>query len=136
MLFVGNFFFAGARLFFRSLEAAIFLFSRVARIPEGSLVLPAIETEKRITLGAELQDGSFLRGQCEISHPLTRTGTDYVPLGCCCDGMVKLSCTAPQMISLCDKTLLKLKQDGVRRVLEDRRKEPPVLGNDMEERVL
>ena len=50
----GNFFFAGARIFFQSLEAAIFLFSRVARIPEGSLVLPAICTEERITLGAEL----------------------------------------------------------------------------------
>lgn len=34
----GNFFFAGARTFFRSLESAIFLFSRVARIPEGSIV--------------------------------------------------------------------------------------------------
>jgi hypothetical protein len=65
----GNFFFAGARLFFRSLEAAIFLFSRVARIPEGSLVLPAICTEERITLGAELADGSVIRGQNEISHP-------------------------------------------------------------------
>lgn len=54
VIHAGNFFFAGARIFFRSLEAAIFLFSRVARIPEGSLVLPAICTEERITLGAEL----------------------------------------------------------------------------------
>lgn len=69
----GNFFFAGARLFFRSLEAAIFLFSRVARIPEGSLVLPAIRTEGQLTLGAELLDGSIVRGQNEISHP-TPTG--------------------------------------------------------------
>ncbi|GIL81337.1 hypothetical protein Vretimale_1109 [Volvox reticuliferus] len=66
---VGNFFFAGARIFFRSLEAAIFLFARVARLPEGSHVLPAISTEQRITLGAELEDGSVLRGQNEISHP-------------------------------------------------------------------
>ncbi|KAG2501859.1 hypothetical protein HYH03_000357 [Edaphochlamys debaryana] len=66
---VGNFFFAGARIFFRSLEAAIFLFSRVARLPEGSHVLPAIATEQRITLGAELEDGSVLRGQNQISHP-------------------------------------------------------------------
>lgn len=29
---IGNFFFTGARLFFNSLEAAIFLFSRVARV--------------------------------------------------------------------------------------------------------
>ena len=69
LLCVGNFFFAGARLFFRSLEAAIFLFSRVARIPEGSLVLPAICTEERITLGAELANGAVIRGQNEISHP-------------------------------------------------------------------
>ena len=41
----GNFFFAGSRTFFGSLEAAVFQFSRVARIPEGSLVLPAIRTE-------------------------------------------------------------------------------------------
>ena len=66
---VGNFFFAGARLFFHSLEAAIFLFSRVTRIPEGSKVLPAIQTEERITLGAQLQNGLFIRGQSQISHP-------------------------------------------------------------------
>ncbi len=65
----GNFFFAGSRTFFRSLESAIFLFSRVARIPEGSLVLPAICTEERITLGAELEDGTVIRGQNAISHP-------------------------------------------------------------------
>jgi len=68
---VGNFFFAGARTFFRSLEAAIFLFSRVARIPEGSLVLPAVCTEERISLGAELSDGTVIAGQNEISHPAT-----------------------------------------------------------------
>ncbi len=67
--FLGNFFFAGARIFFHSLEAAIFLFSRVARLPEGSRVLPAIATEERITLGAQLIDGTVVRGQNEISHP-------------------------------------------------------------------
>ena len=66
---IGNFFFAGARIFFRSLEAAIFLFSRVARLPDGSRVLPSIATEERITLGAQLADGSVIRGQNEISHP-------------------------------------------------------------------
>jgi 2-phospho-L-lactate transferase/gluconeogenesis factor (CofD/UPF0052 family) len=66
---VGNFFFAGARLFFRSLEAAIFLFSRVARIPEGSLVLPAVCTEGRLSLAAELEDGRVILGQSAISHP-------------------------------------------------------------------
>jgi hypothetical protein len=65
----GNFFFAGARTFFRSLDAAIFLFSRVARLPLGSAVIPAISTEERITLGAQLADGTRLRGQNVISHP-------------------------------------------------------------------
>lgn len=69
---VGNFFFAGARLFFRSLEAAIFVFSRVARIPDGSEVLPAVCTEERLVLAALLADGSVLRGQNEISHPTAR----------------------------------------------------------------
>ena len=69
-IFAGNFFFAGARLFLCSMEAAIFLFSRVARIPEGSIVLPAIRTESSITLGAELVSGNIIRGQNQISHPI------------------------------------------------------------------
>eukprot|EP00892_Ulva_mutabilis_P009367 jgi/Ulvmu1/6802/UM031_0003.1 len=84
---VGNFFFAGARMFFRSLDAAIFLFSRVARLPLGSAVVPAISTEERITLGAELADGSRLRGQNMISHPpaqrsaqIVEKDGDHVPL--------------------------------------------------------
>lgn len=52
---IGNFFFTGARMFFQSLDAAIFLFSRVARIHTDSLVLPAICTNDRISLGAELE---------------------------------------------------------------------------------
>lgn len=66
---VGNFFFAGARTFLRSLEAAIFMFTRVARIPEGSMVLPAICTEERIKLAAELDSGKVIVGQHAISHP-------------------------------------------------------------------
>ena len=66
---MGNFFFAGARLFFRSLEAAAFLFCRVARAPEGAAVLPAVATESALALAAVLEDGSVLVGQSEISHP-------------------------------------------------------------------
>ncbi|VVA90976.1 unnamed protein product [Arabis nemorensis] len=66
---IGNFFFAGARIFFQSLDAAIFLFSRVSEIPCDSLVLPVISTNDRLTLGCELQDGTIIRGQNEISHP-------------------------------------------------------------------
>lgn len=51
---IGNFFFAGARIFFQSLDAAIFLFSRVSQIPTESLVLPVISTNDRLTLGCEL----------------------------------------------------------------------------------
>ncbi|KAL5772254.1 hypothetical protein ACOSQ2_012178 [Xanthoceras sorbifolium] len=66
---IGNFFFAGARIFFQSLDAAIFLFSRVSDIPSESLVLPVISTNDRLTLGCELSDGIVIRGQNEISHP-------------------------------------------------------------------
>ncbi len=66
---VGNFFFAGARTFFGSLPAAIFLFSKVAGIPSGSRVLPAVISEERLELGAELKDGTRIRGQYNISHP-------------------------------------------------------------------
>uniref|UniRef100_A0A1J3FJL6 Gluconeogenesis factor n=1 Tax=Noccaea caerulescens TaxID=107243 RepID=A0A1J3FJL6_NOCCA len=70
---IGNFFFAGARIFFQSLDAAIFLFSRVSEIPCDSLVLPVISTNDRLTLGCELQDGTIIRGQNEISHPSSGT---------------------------------------------------------------
>ncbi|XP_052291432.1 uncharacterized protein YNL011C isoform X3 [Citrus sinensis] len=66
---IGNFFFAGARVFFQSLDAAIFLFSRVSDIPSESQVLPVISTNDRLTLGCELRDGTVIRGQNEISHP-------------------------------------------------------------------
>ncbi|KAK2970995.1 hypothetical protein RJ640_017324, partial [Escallonia rubra] len=66
---IGNFFFAGARIFFESLDAAIFLFSRVSDIPTESLVLPVISTNDRLTLGCELWDGTIIRGQNSISHP-------------------------------------------------------------------
>ncbi|KAG9439192.1 hypothetical protein H6P81_019357 [Aristolochia fimbriata] len=66
---IGNFFFAGSRIFFQSLDAAIFLFSRVSDIPTESLVLPVISTNDRLTLGCELWDGTIIRGQNEISHP-------------------------------------------------------------------
>ncbi|KAK5825981.1 uncharacterized protein LOC108465570 isoform X1 [Gossypium arboreum] len=71
---IGNFFFAGARIFFQSLDAAIFLFSRVSDIPAESLVLPVISTNDRLTLGCELWDGTIIRGQNEISHPTNVIG--------------------------------------------------------------
>ncbi|KAG0465573.1 hypothetical protein HPP92_019737, partial [Vanilla planifolia] len=66
---IGNFFFAGARMFFQSLDATIFLFSRVSQIPSESLVLPVISTNDRLTLGCGVWDGKIICGQNEISHP-------------------------------------------------------------------
>mmetsp|Transcript_33837 Transcript_33837/g.59394 ORF Transcript_33837/g.59394 Transcript_33837/m.59394 type:complete len:781 (+) Transcript_33837:74-2416(+) len=66
---VGNFFFAGARTFFGSLQATIFLFSKVAGIPSGSRVIPAVLSQERLVLGAVLKDGTRIRGQYQISHP-------------------------------------------------------------------
>jgi hypothetical protein len=66
---IGNFFFAGARTFFRSMDAAIFTYSSISSIPKDSLVLPAVSTNDRLVLGAELQDGGIIRGQNMISHP-------------------------------------------------------------------
>ncbi|KAL7543790.1 hypothetical protein ACHAXR_013241 [Thalassiosira sp. AJA248-18] len=66
---VGNYFFAGARIFFGSLPAAIFLFSKVAGIPSGSRVIPAVLSEERLVLGAVLKNGTRIRGQYMISHP-------------------------------------------------------------------
>ncbi|MBA0723344.1 hypothetical protein Golax_003928, partial [Gossypium laxum] len=63
-----------ARIFFQSLDAAIFLFSRVSDIPAESLVLPVISTNDRLTLGCELWDGTIIRGQNEISHPTNVIG--------------------------------------------------------------
>lgn len=72
---VGNFFFAGARTFFGSLPATIFLFSKVAEIPTGSRVLPAVLTEERLVLGAELKNKVRIRGQYNISHPKPKINT-------------------------------------------------------------
>lgn len=63
---IGNFFFAGARIFFQSLDAAIFLYSRVSHIPIDSLVLPAICTNDRLTLGCELKVcHSYISSGCQ-----------------------------------------------------------------------
>ena len=68
---IGNFFFAGARLFFRSMDAAIFLYSRVSRIPDDTHIVPCLlhKENERVNLAAELMNGTILRGQNEISHP-------------------------------------------------------------------
>ncbi|ORZ01272.1 hypothetical protein BCR43DRAFT_486662 [Syncephalastrum racemosum] len=66
---IGNFFLTGARLFFGSLEAALFLFAAITGISQRALVVPVINTNHTATIAAELQNGETLSGQNEISHP-------------------------------------------------------------------
>ncbi|KAI8609189.1 hypothetical protein BC830DRAFT_1071229 [Chytriomyces sp. MP71] len=71
---VGNFFLSGCRLFFDSLEAAVFQFARVTRCPPDTQVLPIVATAHNpVAIGVSLRNGSAVHGQCEISHPGTTT---------------------------------------------------------------
>lgn len=66
---IGNFFLTGARLFFGSLEAALFLFKAITGISELTAVVPVINTNHTATIAAQLANGTTLAGQNEISHP-------------------------------------------------------------------
>lgn len=66
---IGNFFFTGARMTFGMLETAIFIFSGVSRIPKETLVVPVIDSNDQLTIGAELESGKRIIGQSNISHP-------------------------------------------------------------------
>lgn len=68
---VGNFVFTGARLFFGSLESAVFLFCRLLGVSERARVLPVLDTTRTLTLSAALEDGSLIIGQNTLSHPPT-----------------------------------------------------------------
>lgn len=70
---VGNYFLAGAQMFFRSLPSAIFLFSSITN--SQATILPVIVTNHTVTLAAELENGTNILGQCEISHPVPRAPT-------------------------------------------------------------
>lgn len=73
-LSVGNAFLSAAQKFFRSIQSAIFLFSATTLVAgSGAAVLPCINTNHTATIAAELEDGSTLVGQCEISHPARPT---------------------------------------------------------------
>ncbi|KAF4623230.1 hypothetical protein D9613_001997 [Agrocybe pediades] len=65
---IGNYFLAAAQGFFKSLPSAIFLFSSITNSQAN--ILPVIVTNHTVTIGAELEDGQQLVGQCEISHPV------------------------------------------------------------------
>ncbi|CAG8686710.1 13783_t:CDS:2, partial [Dentiscutata heterogama] len=66
---IGNFFLTGARIFCGSLESAIFIFAAITGISESSKVIPIINTNHTVAIAAELDNGSIITGQCEISHP-------------------------------------------------------------------
>ncbi|OCB89249.1 UPF0052-domain-containing protein [Sanghuangporus baumii] len=64
---VGNYFLAAARIFFRSLPSAIFLFSSITNSQAN--IVPVLVTNHTVTIGAELENGRNIIGQCNISHP-------------------------------------------------------------------
>lgn len=74
---IGNFYFSGARMFYRSIESAIFLFSKVVGISDRTEVLPAITSDLAYTIAAKLEDGTTIYGQNDISHPGRIVQKDY-----------------------------------------------------------
>ncbi|GAA5973497.1 hypothetical protein JCM11641_006494 [Rhodosporidiobolus odoratus] len=67
---IGNLFLAGTSLFLGSIPSAIFLFASLTSIDLSRFsVLPVINTSEKVTIAAELEDGTVLAGQSEISHP-------------------------------------------------------------------
>lgn len=67
---IGNFFLTGSRLFFDNLDAAVFQFMRIMRVPPRTEVVPVLETNRgSVMIAAALRDGTSIFGQCEISHP-------------------------------------------------------------------
>lgn len=65
---IGNFFFTGARLVFNSLTAALWLYAKMAGIPEQTKIIPAVSTNAQITIAAELEDGCIIKEQKNISY--------------------------------------------------------------------
>ncbi len=69
---VGNFVLSGARLFMKSLDAAIIWYSEIISIPKRTQILPIItpsSLKERVQICALLSNGKFIYGQSEISHP-------------------------------------------------------------------
>ncbi|KAJ3416395.1 hypothetical protein HDV05_001963 [Chytridiales sp. JEL 0842] len=75
---LGNFFLTGCRLFFDSLDAAIFQFARITRAPSRTDVMSVIDTGRNtVAIGASLRNGMQIIGQCEISHPGTTSNLGH-----------------------------------------------------------
>ena len=73
---IGNFVFTGARLFFNSLQAAIFWFSSLSKIPESSRIIPVLNVNTRVTIAGMCEDMTEIIGQDEISHPKRMLGAN------------------------------------------------------------
>eukprot|EP00668_Euglena_longa_P015384 GGOE01019459.1.p1 GENE.GGOE01019459.1~~GGOE01019459.1.p1 ORF type:complete len:576 (+),score=135.04 GGOE01019459.1:78-1730(+) len=76
---IGNFMLTGARLFFGSLEAAIFWFSNLAGIPRSSYVVPVINVSSKVTLAVRLRSGQEIIGQGNITGPAPMEAPHGVP---------------------------------------------------------
>ncbi|OLL26010.1 hypothetical protein NEOLI_000183 [Neolecta irregularis DAH-3] len=70
---IGNFFLSGARLFFGSLESAIFQFASIAGIPEKTAVLPILNSNFSQHIAAKLTNGEIIAGQSQISHQIAES---------------------------------------------------------------
>ncbi|POY71619.1 hypothetical protein BMF94_5312 [Rhodotorula taiwanensis] len=67
---IGNLFLSGASLFLGSVPSAVFLFQSVTAISHDSIrIIPVINTSSTVTIAAQLEDGTIIAGQSEISHP-------------------------------------------------------------------
>jgi len=73
---IGNFFFSGERLHFGSLSATIEMFKHVLGIEKNTKVIPIVDINKRLTLGIKMENGEYLKGQSQISHPSDTTHVD------------------------------------------------------------
>ncbi|KAG7706320.1 hypothetical protein KL914_003215 [Ogataea haglerorum] len=66
---IGNLFLTGARLFCGSLDSAVELILRVARVSSRLHVIPCLNTNFTYHISALLKDGTIITGQSQISHP-------------------------------------------------------------------
>lgn len=66
---VGNLFLTGMRLFFGSIETAIFMFASITGIDPCTEVLPIFNTSYMTPIAALLRNDDVIAGQNSISHP-------------------------------------------------------------------
>lgn len=66
---LGNLFLTGCRLFFGSLESAIYLTRSILGVPENIHVVPALNSNFSHHIAAGLANGTVIAGQNQISHP-------------------------------------------------------------------